>query len=86
MTRVNFEVIIDSYLFNLSAIPVSPWPTSKWHPSIWVFSLFLSFFLRGCKERDLVFIEIAVGEIHVGLAWDSPVIPFSKQIARKKIS
>jgi hypothetical protein len=39
------------------------------------------FFLWGCKEgrkRDLVF--IAISELHVGLAWDSRVILFSKKI------
>jgi hypothetical protein len=37
----------------------------------------LSLWLRG-RKRDLVF--IAIGELHVGLAWDIRVIPFWKQI------
>jgi hypothetical protein len=41
------------------------------------------FFLWGCKEgrkRDLVF--IAIGELHVGLAWDIRVIPFGGKSTR----
>jgi hypothetical protein len=35
-------------------------------------------FLWSCKETDLVF--IAIGELHMGLAWDIRVIHFSKKI------
>jgi hypothetical protein len=36
----------------------------------------MSLRLQGTK-RDLVF--IAIGELHMGLAWDIRVIPFCKQ-------
>jgi hypothetical protein len=42
----------------------------KWHPKksgLW-----------GCKETGSLF--IAIGELHVGLAWDIRVIPLREQI------
>jgi hypothetical protein len=40
----------------------------------------LSLALQG-RKLDLVF--IAIGELHVGLAWDVRVIPFPEQIEPK---
>jgi hypothetical protein len=39
-------------------------------------------FLEVAGKRDLVF--IAIGELHVRLAWDFLVIPFRTQIAPKE--
>jgi hypothetical protein len=36
-------------------------------------------FFGVARKRGLVFISIAIGELHVGLAWDIRVIHFSKQ-------
>jgi hypothetical protein len=40
------------------------------HKEIWSFFSFFGV----AKKRDLLF--IAIGELHVGLAWDIRVIPF----------
>jgi hypothetical protein len=48
----------------------------KWHPKksgLYLFGV--------ARKRDLVF--IAIGELHVGLAWDIRVIHFCKQIDPK---
>jgi hypothetical protein len=45
----------------------------KWRPK-----KFGLYFFGVARNRDLVF--IAIGELHVGLAWDIRVIPFCKQI------
>jgi hypothetical protein len=78
---------------NFSAIPVSPWPPSKsddrssiqkvpttvyekWNPKKSGL-----YFFGVARKRDLVF--IAIGELHVGLAWDIRVILFSKKTSRR---
>jgi hypothetical protein len=45
----------------------------KWHPNN--FGLYL---FGVARKRELVL--IAIGELHVGLAWDIRVIHFSKKI------
>jgi hypothetical protein len=46
----------------------------RWHPK-----KFGLYFFGVARKRSLVF--IAIGELHMGLAWDIPVILFSKKIA-----
>jgi hypothetical protein len=47
----------------------------KWHPR-----KFGLYFFGVARKRELVFIAIAIGELHVGRAWDIRVIPFRKKI------
>jgi hypothetical protein len=39
------------------------------------------YFFGVARKRDLVF--IAIGELHVGLAWDSRAIPVASKSSRK---
>jgi hypothetical protein len=41
------------------------------------------YFFGVARKRDLVFIDIAIGELHVSLAWDIRAIHFCKQIDPK---
>jgi hypothetical protein len=38
------------------------------------------YFFGVARKRDLVFISIAIAELHMGLAWDIRVIHFCKKI------
>jgi hypothetical protein len=68
----NIFLIFFQSRHNFSAIPVFPSAPSKSCHAQWHSTKFELFFFGVARKRDLVF--IAIGKLHMGLAWDIRVI------------